>query len=393
MHQPSIADSSSSRVATPSRRRMLRAAAAGTLAGTLGLIGVPSARAAAANQGNQSGAAINDNGRVLFTDAVAAKVAESGAGWVHVNFRLGSLASSFQNWTETATFGYSALSLYDEVVATAQRHGLQVLGLLSNEAWQGHITHWSANSAEAGRGDGTNQYIIDYVDGAVGVLTSHFAGQVNVWEIWNEPNLAGTLMHPSNFAQLLARSYDKAKRLTPPNPDLRLISGGIASQEDARGAITAASSGGDYLRQTYAAGRRYADWNGIKQRYGSYPLDDIGQHIYIDGRRSTTGARIDKAMALLRDAYVREEGKGTPKKTHITEVGWATDSSHVTEEIQSSNLKTAYSRFRATSYVRRAYWFFLQDEEPAKLYYGLVRSDGSHKAAWDAYRQYANYTS
>ncbi len=373
-------------LATTPRRRFLTALAGSAAAAGLGLVGMPALPARAltqGNQGNQYGAVIDDAGRILFTDAVAGKLAESGAGWVHINFRLGR----FPNWTDTSTFGRSALSVYDQVIATARNHNLQVLGLLSNEAWQGIKEHWSANSAETGRGDGTNGYIEDYAKHAAGVLVPYFAGRVDVWEIWNEPNLTDTYMYPSNFAQLLARSW-KAIWPNGRHTQAQIVSGGITTLVDG-GTITTTNTGATYLKQVYAAGRRYAGWEAIKGHYGSYPFDHVGQHLYIDGTRLTTGARIDKGLALLRNAYVREEGSGTPKKTYITEFGWATDK--VSPTTQASNLQTAYTRFRATSYVQTAYWFFLQDENPAKLYYGLIDPNGEPKPAWTAYQQYATY--
>src|SRR5687768_13907888 len=39
--------------------------------------------------GTQPGWAIDDSGNILITDAVADRLAQSGAGWVRLNFRLG----------------------------------------------------------------------------------------------------------------------------------------------------------------------------------------------------------------------------------------------------------------------------------------------------------------
>jgi hypothetical protein len=375
----------------PSRRRVLALLGGGVLTALVSPIGgapvltraAPSQPVVQRNQGNQSGAAIDNAGRVLFTNAVAKKLAESGAGRVHINFRLGA----FADWTETTTFGYSALSLYDQVVANARANNLTVLGLLSNEAWQGYFEHWQAGNAEEEGGTGSNGYIEDYARRAAGVLVPSFAGRVDAWEIWNEPNLEGTYMYPSNFAQLLAQSYTAVKAAGATNA--RLISGGIASVEEAGGAITAASSGAEYLTQTYARGREIAGWETIKATHGSYPLDDLGQHIYIDGARATTSARIGTALALLRDAHVQAEGGSTPKMTHITEIGWATN--RVSEKTQAANLETAYARFKATASVKTAYWFFLRDEPPAGLYFGLLRANGAAKPAWKSYQTAANY--
>src|SRR5688572_968956 len=61
------------------------------------------------NQGIQDGWALDDQGNVLFTAADANLMAQTGAGWVRIHFRLGA----FKDWTETGNFGYSALSRYD----------------------------------------------------------------------------------------------------------------------------------------------------------------------------------------------------------------------------------------------------------------------------------------
>jgi hypothetical protein len=101
--------------------------------------------AIAHGRGLQDGWAIDDSCGVMFTPEVARVIANSGAAWARINFRLGAS----QTWTETLTCdGISALDLYDTVVDTAQAEGLQVLGLLSNESWPGSHAEWQANSAE-----------------------------------------------------------------------------------------------------------------------------------------------------------------------------------------------------------------------------------------------------
>jgi hypothetical protein len=335
------------------------------------------------NQGLQYGAVVDDAGNRLLTDEALGLMAQSGAGWIKINFRLGG----FANWTETDTFGYSALSVYDRIVADAQRHHLKVLGGLSNEAWHGIAPHWQGNSVEAAGGDGVNRYIEDFAEQAAGRLIEHYAGNIDVWEVWNEPSQPNTFMYPSNFAQLLARVYATAKARGVTNS--RLVSGGITSLQDVKGNFTAASSGADYLREVYAQGRRIAGWDAIKAQYGSYPLDGIGQHIYLDEFGTAASANIRAALELLRAAYVDGEGGSTPKQTFITEFGWTTN--NLAEQTQADNLQTAYSTFKEISFVAQAYWFFLRDEPGPGLFFGLLRADSSEKPAWNAYRTFANY--
>jgi hypothetical protein len=335
------------------------------------------------NQGLQFGAVIDDNGQILLTDQMLDYLAASKAGWIKINFRLGK----FIDWTETSTFGYSALSLYDQIVTKARQRGLKVLGLLSNEAWQGWLSMWQENNNEVSGGVGSNTYLSQFAKYAAVLLAQHYAGQVDNWEVWNEPSQPLTYLYPSNFAWLLADVYQEVKKAGVTTA--RFTSGGITAQEDSAGKLTSASTGADYLQQTYNQGKNLAGWNTLKSTYGSYPLDSIGQHIYVDSWTTTSSIKIKTALDFLHNAYVKAEGGSTNKQTVITEVGWASD--HVGDSVQATNLRIAYTQFKKTSYVKNAYWFFLRDEPPASLYLGLLKADNSYKPSWNAYLTYANF--
>jgi len=326
---------------------------------------------------------MGDNGEIFFTDQVAASIAASHAGWVRLNFRLGP---NFSDWSDTSSFGFSALSRYDSIVDHALNHSLQVLGLLSNEAW--NTTNvpgdWQANSAEVADGNGDNPYIQAFETGAAGVLIPHFAGKIDHWQVWNEPNATPTFMYPSNFAWLLRRVYVTAQESGVPN--LTMVSGGLLSTHSQTSTtLTSANTGADYLRDTYHQGQANAGWETIKSTCGSYPLDLIGQHLYIDQWGRTRGDRVERAVQLVYDAYVEAEGGTTSKTTQVTEMGWTTNL--VSERLQASNLKTAYSQLKKLAFTPRTYWFFLQDIPVADLFHGLLRSDGTFKPSWDAYQQ------
>lgn len=334
-------------------------------------------------QGLQPGAPMGNNGEISFTNDVAAKIAQSHAGWVRLNFRLGP---NFTDWTETTTLGFSALSRYDTIIANARNNNLKVLGLLSNEAWNtANLSADSqANNAEVAGGNGDNTFLQNFDTNAARVLIPHFAGQIDQWEVWNEPNASLTYLYPSNFAWLLRRVYVAARDSGVPN--LTIVSGGLLSTHSQNApALTSANTGADYLRATYDQGRINAGWETLKSTYGSYPLDLIGQHLYIDQWSRTNANRIELAVRLVHDAYVAEEGGSTPKTTHVTEMGWST--SLVSESIQASNLKTAYTRLKQLAYTPRTYWFFLRDVPVANLFHGLLRGDGTQKPSWSTYQQ------
>ena len=332
-----------------------------------------------APQGLELGQVVDDAGQIRFTDEVAAKMVAAGASWTHVNFRLGA----FRNWTETETFGFSAINAYDQVVATAERHGLAVVALLSNEAWHGGTAQWQAGSAEVDNGTGENPYLAAFAEQAALPLMQHFAGRVDRWEIWNEPNAEITYLYPSNFAWLLAR-VDTGIRAAG-LASIQIISGGVSSVQDANDIVTPASVGADYLRATYAQGKAVGGWEAIRATSGSYPIDIIGQHIYVDGYRRTTRATVEEALRLVHQAHLDGEGSGgASKPTLVTEMGWA--SGNVSEAVQADNLQVAYAAIMNTPFVQSASWFFMRDEPVANLSFGLLRADSSEKPAWHGYR-------
>lgn len=330
------------------------------------------------NFGLEFGQVIDNEGNIRFTDEIARRIAETGATWVHINFRLGG----FQDWTETDTFGHSAISLYDEVVATAHRHNLEVVALLSNEAWHGGLVDWSANNAEYAGRDGGNDYLLAFADKVALPLIQHFAGRIQYWEVWNEPNASPTYLYPSNFAWLLARVYTNVKTQGPEG--ITLISGGLSTVQDRAEKPTTFSTGADYLRETYAAGKQLAGWEEIRAAHGSYPLDAIGQHIYVDGYRPTSRETVREALQMVRDAYVEGENGDGSKLTVITEMGWSTR--NISERVQADNLQYALAEIRETPYVQTASWFFLQDENESGLAFGLFRQNDAPKPALHGYR-------
>jgi endoglucanase len=336
------------------------------------------------NQGLQGGWPVDNKGNVDFTHSLSSQlgyIQQAGAGWVRINFRLGSC---FSGWTSVGCNGKTALQTYDQVVQNALDNKLQILGLLSNESWPGKQADWTANNAENAGGNGDNPYIDNFAQNGAAVLAAHFSSQVSQWEVWNEPNAwtsnpspgvytGGSFLYPSNFAWLLTQSYRAIKAA---NPTATVISGGLFSHDG--------DTGSGYLSSTYDMGTMYAGWTD-----GAYPLDGIGQHLYIDQSGSTSGDSLFASLQDLRDTYLAYEGADTSKSTYITEVGWSTAS--VSASIQAQNLQIAYTTFQSTGYVAQAYWFSVQDIPEAGLFYGLVDTNGVQKPAFPAYQQYATY--
>ncbi|HEY6228634.1 MAG TPA: hypothetical protein VI282_16065, partial [Verrucomicrobiae bacterium] len=96
--------------------------------------------------GTQVGWAIDDSGNVLITDAVADRLAQSGAGWVRLEFRRGPYNG------DTSTF----YTKYDEIVNRLRARGLQIIGNITYSTWPGAQSDWQANNWENTGGDGYN---------------------------------------------------------------------------------------------------------------------------------------------------------------------------------------------------------------------------------------------
>jgi len=364
----------------------------------------PADAAGPGRHGLQGGWAVDDVGHVNFVHSLSQQfgfMQQAGAGWVRINFRLGKC---FADWTSPSSLcpdadASTALGVYDDVIDKAHASNLRVLGLLSNESMRGDQAEWTANNAERLGGDGDNAYARRFGRDVAGALAAHFADRVTAWEVWNEPNAwtehsstgafsGGSFLYPSNYAWLLKRSY-AAIKAAQPNASSTVIAGGLFGLDGSgspgasgiKGAslingrdITCASnvsSGADYLCLTYAAGVRSAGWVA-----GAYPLDRVGQHLYIDQGSTTSVETLTRYLDDVRQAYVQYEGVNTPKQTEVTEIGWfarPSDPDFATTQARAAeNLRIAFSVFSNSPYVSRAYWFNIQDVPEANLFAGQI---------------------
>ena len=150
----------------------------------------------------------------------------------------------------------------------------------------------------------------------------------NVWGL--------TYLHPSNFAWLLKKSYAAIKQKS--DGSTVVVSGGLFGSDlsspprtrFSEGRSSTASpghpaggssrlrrhlgSGSGYLCLTYGAGTASAGWP------KPYPLDDVGQHFYIDETQPTIPAKVTAFVQDVRRAYVAYEGAATTKRTQVTQL-------------------------------------------------------------------------
>jgi hypothetical protein len=151
----------------------------------------------------------------------------------------------------------------------------------------------------------------------------------------------------------------------------------------------AEKSGAEYLRSTYAQGIARAGWGQFQLLHDTYPLNGLGQHIYVDQGTTTSSAKIAAYLDAVR-AVALEHPEAPLPATWITEVGWPAKEP-ATYARQATNLLIAYGGFEASPYVAVPFWFQLRDIAGANLFYGLLTPfdpPWTRKPAWVAFHPF-----
>lgn len=272
--------------------------------------------------------------------------------WVRVNFVLGPWQSPDDPaWRAT----------YDDIVQRYLDRGIRVYGLIGHEAvnhpgtlFQGDHPHPEPPGAQV--------WIETYVRHFVSIV-SHFRGKVSWFESFNEPNnwyQGRPLVSPYWFAKMLGAIYRAVK--LDGDFEVTLITGPLLSHNN-DDVENENSIGSRYLQDTFRSGKGFHGWEDIRAAAGSYPLDGIGYHLYVDQGRDKTPDAIADTIRHYLDAIFRvlaqEDDMASSKKIWVSEFGWQ---SHVVgEEKQAENLRGAFDVLCNDPRVGVAIWFSTQD--------------------------------
>lgn len=313
---------------------------------------------------------VANSGQIIMTPQVADHVAAAGAQLARVEFRSSPFIAGACAFTaaicsqETAVATAQMYKTYDQVVANLTAKHIQILGLLDYTTLAGGQAAWTANNAENGLGTGSNPYTEQFAQTAEQIM-AHYQGKIHLWEIWNEPNAwtksegattysGGSFMYPSNYAALLKETYQAA--VVQHHLPVTLISGGLFGQS-IQGVYSRSGAGATYLSSVFSY------WK--KAGMTHFPLDAIGEHLYITQGSSVTTAQVQQYLNWVHQVAV---GYGDPTlPTYITEMGWKRGP--VTPQLQASNLQVALAAAHAESYVHGVIVFNLTG-----LGYGIYSS-------------------
>jgi hypothetical protein len=288
----------------------------------------------------------------------------------------------FVGWSElepssAGSFSPAAIGQLDDFVNAANAADQQVTFVLTG------IPVWAGSNGDYLTGP-TNpaQYAA-----FTGRLAARYQGKVANWEIWNEADEIwfwhGSDPSPALYAPLLKASY-------------LAIKASDASAQVVAGPFT--GNNFEFLQELYKQGAKgYFDAVAVHTDTGC--LVNGPSVYYIDdnrrvGRYSFLGFReVHRVMA--------ENGDGD-KPINMSEFGWSAytgmcekgmwagmKAAGVGEALQAQYMREAFHCMAAYPYVKTASWFGDVDYAPQEEElnrYGLIRSDGSKRPAWQTLR-------
>lgn len=291
-------------------------------------------------------------------------IADTGVGWVRLNFVRG-------NWQSVEDPGWE--QSFRQIVTGLKDRGLKIYGLIHAEAV--NLGDFGDALRQRPSDFAFQQAWVDrYVDTFAGIVR-RFQGDVAVWESFNEPDDWHTgknnWVHPGWFAIILERLYHKVK-FEMGFSQVRLVSGPV------QGLTINGNAGAEYLRQTYREGKKRFGWGSSGR---AFPFDGVGYHLYVEEgvRPWNEQARqvpITYARYLqgIKDVIQAEEGGRRP--IFVSEIGWHSNGGQ--EDFQSQNLPLGLELLLKDPWIELAVWFCTQDFGPldGNKFYGVYRPGG-----------------
>jgi hypothetical protein len=302
-------------------------------------------------------------------------VAETGTGYVRVNFVLGPYDSPRNaDWQNR----------FDSLIDGLRARDVQIYGLIGHQSVK---TPLDDRCRAGAPNDAADAWIAEYVEN-FDVIVEHFQDRVEFFESFNEPNnwpkgWQTAWVHPYWFARMLRDIYQRVK--VENKRKATLISGPILTHD-----IDGGDTGAPYINSTYQHGRSSHGWNEFRAQHGTFPLDGLGFHIYIEREPDTAGTdrayrrRVDQVW----NAFTRHEGADTPKRLFVSEFGWQSAQG---EDHKARHIETALPLLRNDWRVRLAILFCMQgwDNKTWGIYRPFGLGEADREPAYEVFRAQA----
>ena len=310
-------------------------------------------------------------------NAYMASIKALGVRWVRLDVDWAQVqpkATSY-NWQS-----------YDNVFAAAHANGLQTLGILD------YTPSWAvAPGCVVADRTKCQPNVNAYAAFAAAASARYVPGGAHAWEIWNEPNWPrfwAPVPNPDVYAQLLKSSSAAIRRQ---DPKATIVLGGLSALGTVANNIPAAT----FLEDLYDddAGDSF---DAVAMHAYTYP------YLPSDAQHAPSWQQLYQLYAVM-----QAHGDGD-KKVWITEFGAPTDGpgpianhagmaqpnrvDHVNETVQAQILTDAVQQYKTLPFAGPFFWYAFEDvADPAHTttedFYGLLRSDGTHKPAYSAYQK------
>lgn len=334
--------------------------------------GASAALQAARSGSTPFGVAVGEELTGLSDAALTSRLADikaAGMGWIRLDIA----------WPDVAPNGAGQYnwSSYDRVARLARNAGVKVIGILD------YTPTWARSSSCSGSQFCTPANPSQYGSYA-GATAAHFAPLgINVWEIWNEPNINQFYEpspNPKSYVSLLKSAYPAIKQA---NPSSTVLTAGLSPS----GTFDGNYSPSDFLTQIYVqGGRGYFD--AVAAHPYTYPDSPAANNPY-------------DAWGQLTEMHNIMTSRGDGGKLiWITEYGAPTGgpssdpNDHISEAAQSTLLRDAIYSYRTMSWLGPMMFYTYQDASfstsTSENFYGLRRADGSAKPAYTTIKSILN---
>lgn len=267
---------------------------------------------------------------------------------------------------------------YDPWINELVKHDIDVIGTIQT------TPSWASGVSNNGPADWywyVPRNVQDFVDFA-GAAAAHYKGKIDVWEIWNEPDVEITFKcdgcdRVKVYAEMLAGSYAAIKQA---NPEATVLIGGLSIHDRN-------NAGMAFLDAVVAASG------------GKLNFDVLSIHPYMPDRHpeSTDPKTVVQNFPYRLDMSYRwlQEHGAPNKEIWVTENGYSTcnpcGNLGVSEEEQARRLVRLYALAMSAPNVTHFAYFQIKDKfnhAPGDLWgnMAIMRNDMSEKPAYVAYR-------
>lgn len=254
----------------------------------------------------------------------------------------------------------------DRVINAVVAHGMCPLGII------GYTPQWARVLAAAGDSHSRPANPDTYA-AFVGTVVQRYRDRMNLWEVWNEPNIVGFFKpkpDPTAYSLMLRAAYRAIKAA---QPDSTVLSGGLAPAVD---------NGTNIAPKTFLSAMYNVGGNQYFDAFNIHPYT----YPYLPNDPSTSDWSTAQAMWPMRDIMIA--GGDSAKQMWITEFGapTGTASNAVTEQVQSDTIGIVMDAVLGNAWLGPAFVYSLRDAgtnaaDPEQNF-GLLRRDFSPKLAY-----------